>query len=201
MISELFTKARQRIERDRDTSWPAKIVKISIAATELARGLIYRRYFNEIGWGGRVCGRTPYIINRGYISVGNLFGTRSHTANVLIETSESGRIYIGDSVFVNFGSIISARQSVKIGNRVLIGPYSVICDTNSTDPTLEQSSSSIEIEDDVWLAARVTVLPGSRIGRGSVITSGSIVEGEIPPGVIAGGCPATVRKTIQLDKH
>src|SRR6185503_9856915 len=55
----------------------------------------------------------------------------------------------------------------------------------------------ITIEDDVWLAGRVSVLRGSRIGRGSVITAGSVVSGEIPSGVIAGGVPARVIRRIE----
>src|SRR6185503_13016311 len=55
----------------------------------------------------------------------------------------------------------------------------------------------ITIEDDVWLAGRVSVLRGSRIGRGSVITAGSVVSGEIPAGVIAGGVPARVIRRIE----
>ena len=39
----------------------------------------------------------------------------------------------------------------------------------------------IEIGDDVWLAGRVMVRPGSRIGAGAVIGAGSVVDG-IPAG-------------------
>ena len=49
---------------------------------------------------------------------------------------------------------------------------------------------NVEIGDDVWLAVRVTLMPGSKIGKGSVIGAGSIVCGEIPAGVIAIGNPA-----------
>ena len=50
----------------------------------------------------------------------------------------------------------------------------------------------IEIGDDVWLAGRVMVRPGSRIGAGAVIGAGSVVDGEIPAGAIASGAPARV---------
>src|SRR5262249_16843342 len=50
----------------------------------------------------------------------------------------------------------------------------------------------VEIGADVWIAGRVTVLPGTTIGDGSVITAGSVVSGTIPAGVVAGGVPARV---------
>jgi acetyltransferase-like isoleucine patch superfamily enzyme len=50
----------------------------------------------------------------------------------------------------------------------------------------------VEIGDGVWLAARVTVLPGSRIGAGAVIAAGSVVAGDIPAGNVAGGIPARI---------
>jgi len=50
-----------------------------------------------------------------------------------------------------------------------------------------------------WLGACVTVLPGSRVGEGSVVGAGSLVIGEVPPGVIAVGRPARVRRNT--DEH
>jgi acyl carrier protein len=43
------------------------------------------------------------------------------------------------------------------------------------------------------------VLRGSRIGKGSVVTAGSVVSGEIPAGVIAGGVPARVLRRIEAE--
>jgi acetyltransferase-like isoleucine patch superfamily enzyme len=48
------------------------------------------------------------------------------------------------------------------------------------------------IEDNVWLAARVVVLKGVRIGRGSVVGVGSVVTRDIPAGCLAVGSPARV---------
>jgi len=53
-------------------------------------------------------------------------------------------------------------------------------------------SGNVVIEDYVWIASRVTILPGVTIGRGSVIACGSVVTKDIPPMSIAGGIPAKV---------
>ena len=48
------------------------------------------------------------------------------------------------------------------------------------------------IGDCVWIGAYVILLPGTKIGDGSIIQAGSVVHGEIPPMAIAGGNPAKV---------
>ena len=40
----------------------------------------------------------------------------------------------------------------------------------------------------MWLGASVIVISGVTIGRGSVVSSGSVVTGDIPPCEIWGGC-------------
>ena len=70
--------------------------------------------------------------------------------------------------------------------------------TNRTDiPMREQGMTEIMpivIEDDVWIGARVVVLPGCTIGRGSVIGACSVVSKSIPPYSVAVGSPARVVK-------
>jgi len=63
----------------------------------------------------------------------------------------------------------------------------------------------IQVADDCFLGAHCILLPGARVGSGSVIGSGSVVTGEIPPGVIAVGAPArpvrSVEDYIQEKRH
>jgi acetyltransferase-like isoleucine patch superfamily enzyme len=54
----------------------------------------------------------------------------------------------------------------------------------------------VVIEDDVWLARQVVVLPGTTIGRGTVVGAGSVVKGEIPAWVVVSGVPAKVVREI-----
>src|SRR5262249_1813555 len=106
-----------------------------------------------------------------------------------------------NSVHVNFGTGICARASIRIGDRVRIGPYAMILDTDfhiaGGHPDTDAPGLPVEIGDDVWLAVSVTVLKGARIGTGSVITAGTVVAGIIPEGVIAGGTPARVLRSLK----
>ena len=58
----------------------------------------------------------------------------------------------------------------------------------------------VEIGDCVWLGTRTTILPGTKIGEGSIIQAGSVVHGEIPPFAIAGGNPAKVFAMRNVEK-
>ena len=54
---------------------------------------------------------------------------------------------------------------------------------------------------DVWIDASVTVLPGVTIGSNTVIGAGSVVNRDIPDGVVAVGNPCRVlRKITEEDK-
>lgn len=50
----------------------------------------------------------------------------------------------------------------------------------------------VRIGDCVWLGCNVTIAPGAQIGDGVIISSGSVVFGEIPRCAIIRGNPAQV---------
>jgi galactoside O-acetyltransferase len=52
------------------------------------------------------------------------------------------------------------------------------------------------IEDKVWIGSNVVVLPGVRIGYGSVIGAGSVVSRDIPPMVVAVGVPCRILRPV-----
>ena len=56
---------------------------------------------------------------------------------------------------------------------------------------------SVVIEDDVWIASRVSILPGVTVGKGSVIAAGAVVTKDVPPSSLVGGIPARIIRTIE----
>jgi acetyltransferase-like isoleucine patch superfamily enzyme len=116
-------------------------------------------------------------------------------------------IRIGDQTRIA-GSCIHAWRSVTIGKRCLIAASCQIMDSNGHDlsfPNVENrlnttgSCYPVVIEDDVWLGANTVVLPGVRIGRGSVIGANSVVSANVPPMVVARGNPAQVVYDYRVD--
>ena len=90
---------------------------------------------------------------------------------------------------------------VRIGNNVLIGPGVCVCTaTHDINPDKRKQGGShalpITIEDDCWIGANVTILPGVRIGSGTVIAAGAVVSRNIAGGVLAGGVPAKVIRRL-----
>jgi carbonic anhydrase/acetyltransferase-like protein (isoleucine patch superfamily) len=152
------------------------------------------RACNAVGANTRTFWR-PHVENRGRIVIGSRVRINSHWAPVALVTGPKGLIEIADGVYINYGTLISAHSSVYIGADVMVGNYSIIGDTEvpgidepRVAPALD--ARPIHIGAGAWLAARVTVLPGARIGAGAVIAAGSVVAGDIPPNAVAGGIPA-----------
>jgi maltose O-acetyltransferase len=57
------------------------------------------------------------------------------------------------------------------------------------------TKTELVIADDVWIGARVIVLPGCKhIGKGAIIGAGSVVTKDVPDYAIVGGNPARVIK-------
>lgn len=108
---------------------------------------------------------------------------------------------IGHSVYANFNLVIVDDADVVIGDEVMFAPNVTLATAgHPIDPALratgQQFSSPIVIEERVWIGANTVVMPGVRIGAGSVIGSGSVVTRHIPAGVVAAGSPARVLRRI-----
>jgi len=108
-------------------------------------------------------------------------------------------ISIGDHSGIGEDSILGQDDEIRIGNNVLIGPQLMIFTQNhnfsdTTRLIREQGATRrpVLIEDDVWIGARVIVLPGVTIGRGSVVAAGAVVTKSFPPYSIIGGVPAKI---------
>jgi len=57
------------------------------------------------------------------------------------------------------------------------------------------------IEENSWIGANVTILPGVRIGRFSIIAAGSVVTKNIKPFSLVAGVPAKTIKNIIFNEN
>jgi len=90
---------------------------------------------------------------------------------------------------------------VVMGDDMIVGPACYVAGggnyaTDRLDVPISQQGlrdeTGVVLEGDVWLGARVTVLPGVRMGRGSVAAAGAVVTRSVPERAVVGGVPATV---------
>ncbi len=111
----------------------------------------------------------------------------------------NGTIRMGDDVGIHRDVEIDYSGSVEIGNEVWIS-QNVLIETHDHIPTPGKikkdwpiETSSLTIEDGVWIGAGVIVLSKVRtIGRNSILAAGCIVTKDVEPNVIVGGNPARV---------
>lgn len=125
-----------------------------------------------------------------------------HSPVKIMVDKKNSLIEIGDNTRIN-GSCIHANKRIMIGKNCLIAANCQIIDGNGHDlsfPDVENrintfgDAKEIIIEDNVWVGANSIILPGVKIGYGSVIAAGSVVVKSIPPMSVAGGNPAKVIK-------
>lgn len=104
----------------------------------------------------------------------------------------NSNLQIGD--YSSIGSTkLDLRSPIHIGNHVIISNDSEIITTSHyiDSPEWEHKYYGIEIEDYVWIASNVLVLPSCRkIGYGAVIGAGAVVTKNVPAMCVMGGNPA-----------
>lgn len=194
MTPKIVAKAMDALRRDRDLPVAELARKIQRNLLAFATARISLRACDALGPRARCFGGAPHVDNRGAIRIGADFALACTYGTVQLASGASGLVEMGDGVTINYGTAISARSRVRLGDNVMVGPYCVIADSDIPLP-LEATGDAvrpIDIGPGVWLGGRVVVLPGARIGENAVIAAGSVVSGEIPPNSVASGNPARV---------
>jgi carbonic anhydrase/acetyltransferase-like protein (isoleucine patch superfamily) len=110
---------------------------------------------------------------------------------VLRSDMEGAEIEIGEDSNIQDGTVVHVDEnmSCRVGRRVTVGHGAVL--------------HACAIEDEAMVAMNATVLSGAKVGRGAIVAAGAVVaEGvEIPPGAVAAGIPAKVRReTTDADR-
>jgi acetyltransferase-like isoleucine patch superfamily enzyme len=97
---------------------------------------------------------------------------------------------------------INLDEKVTICENVTVSPfvriYTSTHDIGSSSQRCMPGSLNkpVTIEKGCWIGLGVTILPGVRIGYGSIIAAGAVVTKDIPPNSFAVGVPAKVIKTL-----
>ena len=100
----------------------------------------------------------------------------------------------------NIGKKAWIGSGTRIGMNVMMGPEVLIYTSNHctyrTDiPMIQQGYgpvAPVDIGDDVWIGARVIILPGVTVGSGSVLGAGAVISRDVPQGAVVVGNPGRV---------
>jgi acetyltransferase-like isoleucine patch superfamily enzyme len=146
------------------------------------------------------CRGTPFVQNGGKLIIGDCFSLWSHLSPSELAVLPNGVLRIGDNVFINTGTTISASASVTIGSRVQIANCVTIMDDDFhglENRDCPPPAEPICIEDDVWIATGAIVLKGVTIGQGAVVAAGAVVTKNVDPYTLVGGVPARLIRSLQ----
>lgn len=121
-------------------------------------------------------------------------------------------VRFGEGLTIGHGSGIGADSvipsEVVIGDHVMMGPQVMMFTANHRTDRLDipmghqgwTAPEKIVIGNDVWIGARVIILPGVHIGNGCVIGAGSVVTKDVPDYEIWAGNPAhKIRSRLDME--
>jgi len=126
--------------------------------------------------------------------------------------SPNHHIVLGSDVGIGYGCIFLA--DTEIGNKVMIA--SNVAFLNRDDHRFDivgkfmwdsgrGDKFQIQVEDDVWIGHGSIILTPARIGRGSIVSAGTVITHDVERYSIVGGNPATLIKMRfthdQIEKH
>ena len=143
-----------------------------------------------------------------------------HSARM--DTPPYRKFSLGDySVIESFACINNAVGDVMIGDHTRIGLHNTIIgpvligshvnlaqgitvtalnhNFEDSEKRIDEqgvSTSTVIIEDDIWIGANAVVLPGVTIGQHSVVAAGAVVTKDVPPHSLVAGVPAKIIKQI-----
>ena len=119
----------------------------------------------------------------------------------------NGNITLGAHSYFNSGRVASGR-----GSKIIIGEWCAIGHNvnihaithdpmNATGPEDSRGAKvgDVIIEDHVWIGSNTFILPGVRIGRGSVVAANAVVTKDVSERTVVGGVPAKLIR--KLNKH
>lgn len=116
-----------------------------------------------------------------------------------------GELIIEDNAIIGSQANIRATGGkIQIGKNALIAQQVSLIASNHKisndrpywDAPWDEGKTGVFIDENVWIGAGVTVLPGCSIGKNSVIGAGSVVTKNIPANEIWVGVPAKKLKDI-----
>lgn len=166
----------------------------------------------KASWGRRVWQQIKMLVSRacgtrmvgGFVRGDGEFLPHTRISNTSYVFGRE-RLDVGDHVFIGHFSVLDATYGLRIGEGCQIGFFTGIFSHSShaairlygrayveTAEKKAYFTAPVEIGDYSFVGAHTTLLPGTRLGRGSLVSAYSMVSGSHPDFAILSGQPAKV---------
>jgi acetyltransferase-like isoleucine patch superfamily enzyme len=161
----------------------------------------------------------PHVVLRGMVFLGRRvemharpgygrleIGRWVHVGDGNAIRCHEGSLRIGDKVVLGKDNTINCYLDVEIGAATIVADWVYVTDFDHVTadvhvPIKDQGivKTPVRIGPDCWVGVKVSVLRGTRVGRGSVLGAHAVVRGDVPPYSVAVGAPARVVRNRLAD--
>lgn len=121
-----------------------------------------------------------------------------------IEVFPHAELILGANSGGNLGLTLICGKKIEIGNHTFYGREVSIRDHNGGHIIAQQGfkdTNPVTIGDMCWICSEAKIMPGVKIGDGTIVGSNSIVISPLPPRVLVSGSPAKIIDTDISWKH
>lgn len=163
--------------------------------------------------------RSPHIVTEGFVFLGRgvtlyarrgygrlIIGKWVHIGQGNAIRCHEGTLRIGDKCIFGKDNTVNCYLDVEFGAATIVADWVYVCDFDHVFsdihvPIKDQGivKSPVRVGPDVWVGTKVSVLRGTRVGRGSVLAAHCLVNRDIPPYSVAVGVPARVVRDRRHD--
>jgi acetyltransferase-like isoleucine patch superfamily enzyme len=98
----------------------------------------------------------------------------------------------GGEIFIGRNSMLAQHVSLIAANHIISNqkPY--------RDLSWDESKTGIYIDENVWIGSGVTILPGCKIGKNSIIGAGSVITKNVPANEVWAGIPGKKLRSLDI---
>lgn len=114
-------------------------------------------------------------------------------------TDHGRNLDLAERVFINQNCTFLDYAGIRLAERVMVAPRATFITVghpvDTEDRRVWLTGGPITVEENVWIGAGATILPGVTIGRDSVVAAGAVVADDVPPQSLVTGTKAAVRRS------
>jgi len=130
-------------------------------------------------------------------SSGNLILGQLGQINLDVRLGHGGMLVVGDQTTINGARVVAVNGTIIVKRDVMFSDEILVQGSDQhgiidlkTGGFINLERNFVTIEAHVWVGRRATIMPGVRLGAGSIIGACSVVTADVAPMSVAAGAPA-----------